>query len=172
MSEPNTLPSAADLYGQSMQQLQGYGNAQQADLYQNYQNAMGMGMQSLASSGLAGTSIAPSMKMGYMKQYQLALNSLNEKLTQAKQGAQSTFGLGGIQSQQADKSLANQAASQAGSLNLGYAQLARQQNNDAFAQQAQQQNAGQQQDTAYNWQPSGYAGAMMAPAATSQFGYY
>jgi hypothetical protein len=91
-----------------MQQLQGYGNAEQSALQQSYQNAMGTGMQSLASSGLAGTSIAPSMRMGYMKQYQQSLNSLNQSLQQMKLGAESTFGLGGIQSEQAQQQISNQ----------------------------------------------------------------
>jgi len=145
-----TLPNVSDLYGQVQQQLQGYGNAQQAALNQSYQNAMGMGMQSLASSGLAGTSIAPSMRMGYMKQYQLALNNLNQQRTQTRLGAQSTFGLGGIglqnqqqQLAQSQQQISNQMALGLGNLNVNqqYANIAQ--------QHQQQQNVQQRQQLAY-----------------------
>ena len=113
------LPSVGDLYGQEMQAIQGFGNQQQADLQQQYQNAMGMGMQSMAQSGLAGTSIAPSMRMGYMKQYSQALNRLNDQLTQTKLGAANTFGLGGIQVQQGQQGLDLQKQQIANQLLLG-----------------------------------------------------
>jgi hypothetical protein len=161
-----TLPSPAQLYGNVEQQLQGYGNAQQQALQQNYQNALGMAQQQMAQSGLAGTSVAPSIKMGYMKQYQLALNNLNQQLTQTQVGAQSTFGLGGIQTQQAGQQIAQQGAAQQASANnqQGYLALAQQQ-----AAQNSQQNA---QAQAYNWQPSGDVANMYQQAAqggTMQF---
>lgn len=153
------LPSPGDLYGQATKMLQGYGNAQQQALQENYQNALGMASQQLASSGLAGTSVAPSIKMGYMKQYQLALNSLNDQLTQQKLSAQSTFGLGGIQSQQAGQQIGNQAALGQGNLGVseGYLALAQQ------GQQGQQQG-GQPQDNYYAGAAgsSPYASAMMS----------
>lgn len=86
------IPNMGDLYGSVMGELQGYGNQQAADLKQNYQNAMGTAMQSLASTGLAGTTIAPSMRMGYMRQYSDALNRLNDQLTQLKVGYQTQLG--------------------------------------------------------------------------------
>ena len=124
-----TLPTAADLYSQAMGQIQGWGNSQQAALQQSYQNSLGQGMQSLASSGLAGTSVAPSMRMGYMRQYQQSLNALNDQLTQSKLGAESTFGLGGIQLQQSQQSINNQYALGQGNLAVSqqYAGIAAQQ---------------------------------------------
>ena len=139
------LPDPSQLYTNVENQLRGYGNAEQGALYQNYQNAMGQGMQNLASSGLAGTSIAPSMKMGFMKQYQLALNNLNQQLTQTQTQAQSTFGLGGIGLQQAQQGLAQSAqrlGQQQQQLNQGQGYLALAQNQQAFGQQQTLQNQG------------------------------
>lgn len=169
------MPTMGQLYGQVEQSLQGYGNAQQAALQQSYQNALGLGKQSLASSGLAGTSIAPSMAEGYMKQYQLALNNLNQQLTQTQLGAQSQFGMGGLQLGQGQQQISNQFALGAGQLgvsqgqlgvaqgglqvsrqnantNQGYLGLAGQQ--QGYQQQAQQQAGGY--DQGYNWQPAGF----------------
>ncbi len=136
------LPSAADLYGQAQQQLQGYGQSQRDTLQASYQSALGMGMQSLASSGLAGTTIAPSMRMGYMRQYQQALNSLHDSLSQARLGAMSTFGLGGIQSEQAQQGLdisrGNLAINQQHA-KLAKKQLALQEQNQGYQQNLQTQ---------------------------------
>jgi hypothetical protein len=99
------LPSAADLYSQALQQLQGYGSAAKSALQQAYQSALGTGKQMLASSGLAGTTIAPSMMMGYMRQYQQSLGALHDSLAQTGLGVLSSFGFGGIQSQQAQQGL-------------------------------------------------------------------
>ncbi len=130
-----TLPSTAQLYQQQEQNVQGWGNAQQQSLYQNYLNAMGQGMQSLASSGLAGTTVGASMREGFMKQYQLALNNLGGQLQQQFQNVGQTFGLGGIQANQAQQQIGiqqQQANTQAGYLGLS-------QNQQAFQQQAYQQ---------------------------------
>jgi hypothetical protein len=135
----SSMMDPATLYGNVEQQLQGYGNAQLADAKQNYLNSLGVNAQQMASSGLAGTTIAPSMRMGFSKQYQLALNNLNQSLTQTQLGAQSTFGLGGIQAQQAGQQIGNQMALGMGNLALGYGQLGVQQqnaNNQTGAQNA------------------------------------
>ena len=148
------LPSPGDLYSQAMGQIQGYGNAEQANLTQSYMNAMGIGMQSLASSGLAGTSVAPSMRMGYMKQYQQSLNALGQSLNQQKLGAESTFGLGGIQAQQAQQGL--DISKQNLALNQKYFGLAEKQQglqaqaqsfDQGFRQNAYSQSLGQQNGT-------------------------
>jgi hypothetical protein len=154
------LPTADQLYGQVQQQLQGYGNAEQGALQQNYQNQMGQGMQQLASSGLAGTSIAPSMRMGYMKQYQLALNSLGQQLNQQRMSAQSTFGLGGIQSQQSQQGLDTQRMLGLGNMGISqqYANYAGQQNARQNQQQSYQQAAYMQQPDQYNVGSVGYYG--------------
>jgi hypothetical protein len=147
----NALPSPGALY----QQAQNYGMGQQQQLQQNYQSALGQATQSLAASGLAGTSIAPSLKMGYLNQYQMALNSLNDQLTQQRIG----IGMQG-----------NQQALQ-GALGFG-AQNLQQQGLNQSAQNAgynQTLQAQQQDDNSlgYNWQPSGDTANMMAGA--SQF---
>jgi hypothetical protein len=110
------VPNPGDLYSSVMSELQGYGNAQQADLKQNYQSAMGTGMAKLAGTGLTGTTVMPSMRMGYMDQYQRALNNLNDQLTKTKVGFQSTVGMEGAR-------MAQQQSQFGQNLGLGYAGL-------------------------------------------------
>ena len=124
-----TLPSTAQLYAKIQRELQGYGNAEQQRLRQSYQAAMGTAMQSLASSGLAGTTIAPSMRLGYMRQYQQSLNELGQQLQKSRLGAEATFGLGGIQLEQSQEQLRNQFTLGLGNLGVSrqYADIARSQ---------------------------------------------
>ena len=110
------VPNPGDLYSSVMNELQGYGNAEQADLKQNYQSAMGTGMAKLAGTGLTGTTVMPSMRMGYMDQYQRALNNLNDQLTKTKVGFQSTVGMEGAR-------MAQQQSQFGQNLGLGYAGL-------------------------------------------------
>ena len=121
------VPNMGNLYSSVMTELQGYGNAQAAALKQNYKNALGMGKQQLAQSGLAGTSIAPSIGEGYMKQYQLALNNLSQQLTSTQVGYQTQLG-------QAANQMGLQENMQDQSLALGYDQLAQQQWNRILGQ--------------------------------------
>ncbi|HUT60717.1 MAG TPA: hypothetical protein VNA25_22965 [Phycisphaerae bacterium] len=127
----STIPSTGELYAKVQGELKGYGNAEQQRLQQSYRAALGTAMQGLASSGLAGTTIAPSMRMGYMRQYQQALAELDQRLRQSRLSAESTFGLGGIQLDQSAQQIANQM--QLGMGNLGvsrqYAGIAQQQLN-------------------------------------------
>jgi hypothetical protein len=189
------LPTVDQLYSQALQGIQGYGNAEKNDLYQNYQNALGGGMQSLASSGLAGTSIAPSMKMGYMKQYQNALNTLSQQLQQTTLGAQQTFGLGGIGLQQGQEGLNLQQQSITNQLALGQRSLNLQQQgqknqmtlglgamnqNQGYLSLAQQQQSAQQnmqnQQLQYQYatlnQGGGGGGGGYAGSAGSMGGSY
>jgi hypothetical protein len=119
----STLPTAASLYANVQSELRGYGNAEQERLKRSYRAAMGTAMQSLASSGLSGTTLAPSLRMGYMRQYEESLNALNQQLTQTRLGAESTFGLGGIQSEQAAKQLALSEKQIANQMTLGLGNL-------------------------------------------------
>jgi len=164
------LPSLGDLYGQSQQQLKGYGQQEMADLKQSYASAMGMAQQSLASTGLAGTTIAPSMRLGYMRQYSDALNRLHESLAQQRLQQEATFGLGGQQqAQQAQQAAAGiglqgtgqqlQGSIASGQLALGYAENQTQRDainarNNAYNQQPQA--FGQSDNSGYNWQPEGF----------------
>jgi len=97
------VPSPGDIYANAQKYLRGYGNAQQAALHQSYKAALGGGMQQLASSGLAGTSIAPSMRLGYMRQYQQSLNELGSSLSAQRAQMESTVGFQAIQAQQAQR---------------------------------------------------------------------
>jgi hypothetical protein len=176
MSYQSSMPTVAGmdpsaLYGAVEQQLQGYGNAEQAAAYQTYQNTLGQAKQQEAASGLAGTSIAPSVASGFMKQYQLGLNALNQQLTQTQLGAQSTFGLGGIQLGLQGQQQATQTALGLGNLgvNQQYANAAMNaasnqssqqgQSNDAaiYAQQAQVNN--QNVAGGGNYYPGSYSAA-------------
>jgi hypothetical protein len=136
------LPSPGSLYGSALQSIQGFGAQQQADLKQDYTNAMGQAMQGLANMGLSGTTLAPSMRTGYFAQYSKALNRLNEQIQQQKLAAQSTFGLGGISAMQAGQQIGQQGAlgQQSANVNQGYLALAQQQagnQNAAYAMAAQ-----------------------------------
>ena len=159
------LPDPSQLYSQVEDQLRGYGNAQQAALQQSYQNSVGQGMQSLASSGLAGTSIAPSMRMGYKKQYQQALNSLSGQLTQQHMSADQTFGMGGIGLQQAQQGLDQSKQQIANQMKLGLGNLAVAQGNlgvsGQYANIAAQDSASRQQQMAY--QQSGISQSSLGP---------
>lgn len=81
-----------------MDRLKGYGNAQMQRLAQSFKSAMGEGMANLASTGLSGTTMAPSMRMGFAREYSLALNDLGDRL--AGQQAQTQMALGMNQEQQ------------------------------------------------------------------------
>lgn len=106
------VPSVGSLYKDVTKKLSSWGNQAQADLRQNYMNAMGMAQQSLASSGLSGTTIAPSMRMGYMRQYQQAMNRLNDQLQQTKLGYQTQIGMQGAQMKQQQQQFQQQLAYQ------------------------------------------------------------
>jgi hypothetical protein len=160
------LPSPGQLYGQAQQYLQGFGTAQQQQLQQSYQAALGMASQQLASSGLAGTSVGSSVQSGYMRQYQMALNALGQQISQQQLGAQQTFGLGGIATAQAGQQIGQQGALGMGNLGVNQGYL-------ALAQQSGQQQAalGGDASQGYNWQPSaGFYGQLAEGAQNSLFG--
>ena len=121
---PSQLPTMGALYSDTMQQLQGFGQAQQQQLQQNYQSALGMAQQQMAQSGLAGTSVAPSMAMGYMKQYQNSLANLSQQLTQTRLGIQDTLGVQGTGLQQQEQQIQNQMTLGMGNLGVAQGQLA------------------------------------------------
>lgn len=133
-------PTMGQLYQGVMGQMKGWGNAQQVGMRQEYLNAMGKGMQSLASSGLAGTSVAPSMRMGYMQQYQNALNNLNQQLTQQRISAQTQLGTEATRQSMQYQQMNQQSQESAQRLGLAYAGL----NQQALAQQ-QSNQLGQEQ---------------------------
>jgi len=109
--------SGTPSYSQASQTLQGIYSQQYADLLQQYQGAMSQGMQGLNQAGLMGTTVAPSMRMGYFSQYSQAMNRIAAQQAQQQLGLGQTYAGLGLQQQQ-----------QQGSLGLGWAQLGTQQN--------------------------------------------
>jgi hypothetical protein len=158
------LPTVEQIYNQAMTSLQGYGNSQKQELHQAYRDSVGQGMQQLVSSGLAGTSAAPSMRMGYMKQYMQALNSLNDQLTKSKLGAQQTFGLGGLQVQQAQEGLEQSRQQIANQMTLGLGNL------NLDAQRVNMSRQSLQYEQAQRQTQMGYQMAMQPQARISHPG--
>lgn len=114
-----------------------YGRSQIADLSDYYKAAMGQGVQDMVSRGLSGTTLLPSVRMGYARQRSRAMQNLQESLARMR------IGVGMQQNQQ------NLQASQFGAnLGLQYAQLA-QQANQFNQQQARYQQPEQIAATGY-----------------------
>jgi len=67
--------------------LQIDGTQQRADLQQQYRNLEAGGVQDMVSRGLTGSTILPTMRMGYQREHQAALNRLNESLQQRQLAA-------------------------------------------------------------------------------------
>lgn len=67
--------------------LQIDGTQQRADLQQQYRAMEAGGVQDMVSRGLTGSTILPTMRMGYQREYQSALNRLNESLQQRQLAA-------------------------------------------------------------------------------------
>jgi hypothetical protein len=65
---------------EAMRMLEGMGTQQRKDLAQRYRAAESVGMQDLVSRGLTGTTILPTMRMGYQREHENALGRLNESL--------------------------------------------------------------------------------------------
>ncbi len=86
------LPTATGVntYAQRLQEamkmLEGQGAQQRADLKQEYANLFGGRYQGLIDSGLTHGSAPVATRLGTQRQYQDALNRLNESLTNQKLG--------------------------------------------------------------------------------------
>lgn len=82
-----------DLLGQRTQtgmgMWEGYGQQQAKDIAQSYAARGGSIMQQLHSSGLGGSTVAPSMMLGNEREKQDALARLGEQITSQKFGAYS-----------------------------------------------------------------------------------
>lgn len=77
-----------DRYGQAMSTLEGSGEQARADLRNQWRSAENRGVQDLTSRGLTGTTILPTMRMGYQRQANADEGRLNESLRQQKLGLQ------------------------------------------------------------------------------------
>lgn len=70
--------------GDVMGLIGGIGAQRGADIRQDWGNQQAQGMQGLVSSGLTGTTIKPTMQMGYQRGMQGDLNRLAENMAQMK----------------------------------------------------------------------------------------
>lgn len=152
-----SLPAGLPTYQQAQGQLQNVFGQQYADLYTQYQAAQSQGLAGINASGLGGTTIAPSARMGYFSQYTQAQNRL------ASAQAQAQIGLG-VQYNQ-----------------LGQSEQGIQQAEQGIQQGEQQLNLGQQ-GVAQGWaglgqsqqqisQQGNYQNAQLALAAQQNAGY-
>jgi hypothetical protein len=78
-------------YDDAMAQLASWGTAQREDLVRRYRDAATQGMAGLIGSGMQGSTIMPSVMMGYTRQQQQALNSLDEQLTRERMNYQNNL---------------------------------------------------------------------------------
>jgi len=140
---PSYSPQTADLggaptlgqrYQQAGAEIAGFGNRQATAMEQSYKNAMGTAMTKLAP-GLAGTTIAPSMRMGYWNQFQQQLGDFGQQIQALKTNTLTNIAAQANQQAYQYAGLNQQAQQQAQQLGYGYAGL----NQQALAQQ--QQNA-------------------------------
>ena len=90
-SSPGRTPNPAmaqyeQRLAESMRMLEGLGKQQKKDLRQRYQAREGAGMQDMVSRGLTGTTILPTMRMGYQREHESELGRLDESLRQQRLG--------------------------------------------------------------------------------------
>lgn len=73
-------------YGSVMGMFEGMGDQARRDIRRDYTNLMGAGQQDLVSRGLTGTTILPTMRMGYEREMQGALGRHEEQLRRERLG--------------------------------------------------------------------------------------
>ena len=74
------------LYNDTMTGLEGMGDAARKDVNSGYNKAFSQSMQGLVNSGMANSTILPSVSLNNARQRTDALNSLNETLRREKLG--------------------------------------------------------------------------------------
>ncbi len=165
-SQAGVLNLYADLYGQGMNAVSQYGQAELGQLQNSYlQNSAAMQSQ-LRGAGLNNTTVGQSMQTGLSQSKDLALTNLNSQIGQYQTGVIGSLGTGvanaaqGLYSQQ--QGINAQATANQQNINAG---LVMQQAN---AQAASQQQAAQiAANAAQSQNQFNYATAL----ATQQFGY-
>jgi len=75
-----------DRYGQAMQMLQGMGDAERTDLRKTYAGLNASSMQSLVNSGMAGSTVAPSVRAHNTRRLNTAMGQLNDRLRSQQVG--------------------------------------------------------------------------------------
>ena len=75
------------LYGRQMEGLEGYGERARAGIEERWEHAATTGQQEMVNRGLTGTTIAPTMQMGYERGRGAELARLDESINQAMLGA-------------------------------------------------------------------------------------
>jgi hypothetical protein len=75
----------------AMSMLNGLGDQEKKDLEQNWKEQQAAGTQNMISSGLTGTTIMPTMNMGYEREKNADLSRLNERLQEQKLDTYGTY---------------------------------------------------------------------------------
>jgi len=73
-------------YGDVMSGLEGMGDQTRKDIYETGEQQKAVGTQSMVSRGLTGTTVMPTMKMGYDRETASNVGRLDESLRQQKLG--------------------------------------------------------------------------------------
>ena len=76
----------AQNYQEIMDSLEGAGKQQKIELRQNYSNAGNAAQNDLIQRGVSGSTVKPAVQMGYQRQQNNAMNTLNENLTRERIG--------------------------------------------------------------------------------------
>ena len=79
---------AAQVYANTMADLAGLGAQEAKDISQSYANAAQAGHQDLVRRGVTGSTIAPTMRLGYQRESTDALSRLSERLRRERIGYQ------------------------------------------------------------------------------------
>lgn len=93
-------------YDSSMSMLQGAGAQSRQDIESRWRSAENQGIQDLTSRGLTGSTILPTMRMGYRRQAQADVGRLDESLRQQRLGLHTnlTEGMLGFMERREDES--------------------------------------------------------------------
>jgi len=80
------LTAAQGRYDTGMGMLEGAGKQEEADIKSRWGSEANRGMQDLITRGLTGTTIAPTMRMGYQRQQEAELGRLQQSLLEQRLG--------------------------------------------------------------------------------------
>ena len=80
------------LYRRALDDLEGLGAQEAADISRRWNNAASAGQSDLVGRGLAGTTLLPSMRMGYQERKEADLRRLQEGLQKTRLGVHGQFG--------------------------------------------------------------------------------
>ncbi len=93
-----------------LSELETYGQQSLKDTREQYKSAMGAGLQNMTSAGLAGTTMMPSMRLGYARQQSNAMQRVREGLMRMRADYGMQASAQQLQAQQYAQNLAFQYA--------------------------------------------------------------